>query len=62
VCLAACRNDDAWQWHKRFGHLNFAALKQLGNKEMCRACHESSTWSSSATCVLTKQWWLPFLY
>jgi hypothetical protein len=34
VCLAACHDDDAWRWHEHFGHLNFEALKQLGNKEM----------------------------
>jgi len=27
VCLAACRDDDSWRWHERFGHLNFDALK-----------------------------------
>jgi hypothetical protein len=34
MCLAARRDDDAWRWHERFGHLNFEALKQLDNKEM----------------------------
>ena len=34
VCLAARRDDDAWRWLERFGHLNFKALKLLGNKEM----------------------------
>ena len=37
LCLAArsaYHNDDAWRWHECFGHLNFEALKQLGNKEI----------------------------
>ena len=34
MCLAAHHDDDAWQWHERFGHLNFEALEQLSNKEM----------------------------
>jgi hypothetical protein len=34
MCLAARRDDDAWRWHERFGHLNFEALKLLENKEM----------------------------
>ena len=36
LCLAACRDDEAWRWHERFGHLHFEALKQLGKKEMVR--------------------------
>jgi hypothetical protein len=27
LCLVAHRDDEAWQWHKRFGHLHFEALK-----------------------------------
>jgi hypothetical protein len=27
LCLAACRDDDTWWWHKHFRHLNFEALK-----------------------------------
>jgi len=26
LCLAARRDDEAWQWHERFGHLHFEAL------------------------------------
>jgi len=28
--------DKAWCWHMRFGHLNFAALKSLGEKDMVK--------------------------
>ena len=34
LCLAARRDDEARQWHERFGHLHFEALKWLGAKEM----------------------------
>jgi hypothetical protein len=61
LCLAARRDDDTWWWHKRFGHLNFEALKQLGNKEMVwglpRVMHVELFCD---TCVLTKQRRLPF--
>jgi transposase InsO family protein len=36
LCLATCRDDEAWCWHERFGHLHFEVLKQLGKKEMVR--------------------------
>ncbi|WVZ93487.1 LOW QUALITY PROTEIN: hypothetical protein U9M48_039462 [Paspalum notatum var. saurae] len=35
-CLAARRDDEAWQWHERFGHLHFEALKRLSANEMVR--------------------------
>jgi transposase InsO family protein len=28
--------DSAWKWHARYGHLNFQALRQLGQKQMVR--------------------------
>jgi hypothetical protein len=34
LCLATCRDDEAWRWHERFWHLHFEALKQLGKEEM----------------------------
>jgi hypothetical protein len=61
VCLAARRDDDAWQWHERFGHLNFEALKQLSNKEMVQGMSRVEHVDQFCdTCVLTKQRWLPF--
>jgi hypothetical protein len=36
LCLAARRDDEAWQWHERFGHLHFEALKRLSAMEMVR--------------------------
>jgi hypothetical protein len=34
--LAARRDNEAWQWHERFGHLHFEALKRLSVMEMVR--------------------------
>jgi hypothetical protein len=34
LCLAARRDDEEWQWHERFGHLYFEALKRLSTKGM----------------------------
>jgi hypothetical protein len=36
LCLAARQDDEAWQWHERFGHLRFEALKRLSAKGMVR--------------------------
>ena len=36
VCLMTSMEDSAWMWHARYGHLNFQALRQLGQKEMVR--------------------------
>jgi hypothetical protein len=34
--LAARWDDEAWQWHERFGHLHIEALKRLSAKGMVR--------------------------
>jgi hypothetical protein len=36
LCLTAHWDDEVWQWHKRFGHLHFEALKQFSAKGMVR--------------------------
>jgi transposase InsO family protein len=61
LCLAARRDDEAWQWHERFGHLHFEALKQLSAKEMVRGlpCLDHVE-QFCDVCVLTKQRRLPF--
>ena len=38
VCLNAKIDDQAWLWHERYGHLNFRALRELGQKGMVRCC------------------------
>ena len=61
MCLATRCGDDAWWWHERFGHLNFEALKQLGNKEMVRGMPRVVHMEQFCdTYVLTKQRRLPF--
>jgi hypothetical protein len=35
-CLVARKDEEAWQWHERFGHLNFEALRRLSRGEMAR--------------------------
>ena len=61
LCLAARRDDEAWQWHERFGHLHFEALKRLSAKEMVRGlpCLDHVE-QFCDVCVLTKQRRLPF--
>jgi hypothetical protein len=61
LCLAARWDDEAWQWHERFGHLHFEALKRLSAKGMVRGLtsldHVEQFYD---VCVLTKQRRLPF--
>jgi transposase InsO family protein len=60
-CLAARQDGEAWQWHERFGHLNFEALKRLSAKEMVRGlpCLDHVE-KFCDVCMLTKQRLLPF--
>ncbi|WVZ62289.1 hypothetical protein U9M48_012053 [Paspalum notatum var. saurae] len=61
LCLAARRDDEAWQWHKRFGHLHFEALKRLSANEMVRGLPSLDHVEQLCdVCVLTKQRRLPF--
>jgi hypothetical protein len=56
VCLAARRDEEAWQWHERFGHLNFEALRRLGKEEMARGMPKIDHVEQVCdTCVTTKQ-------
>jgi hypothetical protein len=34
LCLTARKDDEAWRWHERFGHLHFDALHQLARNDM----------------------------
>lgn len=36
VCLAARDVEDAWVWHARFGHVNFATLRKMARDELVR--------------------------
>ena len=35
-CLKASTKNEVWCWHMRFHHLNFGALKALGDKKMVK--------------------------
>lgn len=34
ICLLTKGSTEAWRWHRRFGHLNFRALRSLSQNEM----------------------------
>jgi transposase InsO family protein len=59
--LPAHQDDEAWQWHERFGHLHFEALKRLIAKGMVRGLLSFDHVEQFCdVCVLTKQRRLPF--
>jgi hypothetical protein len=61
LCLAARWNDETWQWHERFRHLHFEALKRLSAKGMVRGLPSLDHVEQFCdVCVLTKKRWLPF--
>jgi hypothetical protein len=61
ICLTARRDDDAWQWHERFMHLHFEALKRLGAKGMVWGLPSLDHVEQFCdVCVLMKQRRLPF--
>jgi hypothetical protein len=61
LCLTVRRDDEAWQWHERFGHLHFEALKRLSGKGMVRGLLSFDYVEQFCdVCVLTKQRRLPF--
>jgi transposase InsO family protein len=61
LCLAARQDDEAWQWHERFKHLHFEALKRLSAKGMVRGLPSlDHVGQFCDICVLTKQRRLPF--
>jgi transposase InsO family protein len=61
LCLVTRWDDEAWQWHERFGHLHFEALKRLSAKGMVRGLPSLDHVEQFCdVCVLTMQRWLPF--
>jgi hypothetical protein len=55
LCLAAHWDDKAWQWHERFRHLHFEALKRLSAKGMVRGLPSLDHVEQFCdVCVLTK--------
>jgi hypothetical protein len=61
LCLATCKDDEAWRWHERFGQLYFDVLRQLARDDMVRGLpaidHVSQFYD---TCVITKHRRTPF--
>ena len=56
LCLAVRKDDDAWRWHERFGHLHFEALHKLGKEAMvCGMPVIKHIEQLYDTCVTTKQ-------
>jgi hypothetical protein len=56
ICLTARWDDEAWQWHERFGHLHFEALKRLNAKGMVRGLPSLDHMEQFCdVCMLTKQ-------
>jgi hypothetical protein len=56
LCLAARWDNEAWQWHERFGHLHFEALRRLSAKGMVRGMLSFDHVEQFCdVCVLTKQ-------
>jgi hypothetical protein len=51
LCLVARRDDEAWRWHERFGHLHFDAV-QLSKGEMVLGMPHVDQLCD--TCVVTK--------
>jgi hypothetical protein len=61
LCLAARWDDEAWQWHERFRHLHFEALKRLSAIGMVRGLlSHDHVEQFCDVCVLMKQRRLPF--
>jgi hypothetical protein len=61
LCLAARRDDKAWQWHERLRHLHFEALKWHNAKGMVRDMSSFDHVEQFCDfCVWMKQWQLPF--
>jgi transposase InsO family protein len=61
LCFAARWDDEVWQWHERFGHLHFEALKRLSAKGMVWDLPSLDHVKQFCDiCVLMKQKQLPF--
>jgi hypothetical protein len=61
VCLLTKLNDVAWQWHARYGHLNFRALRDLGRKKMVEGIPMVDRVEQVCDgCTLGKQHRMPF--
>jgi hypothetical protein len=61
LCLTARRDDEAWRWHERFGHLHFETLRKLGREKMVRGIPQNDHAEQLCdTCVVNKHKRRPF--
>ena len=61
VSLFAKSEEKSWQWHARYGHLNFRALNDLGSKNMVEGIPSIKKVEQVCDgCVLGKQHRKPF--
>jgi transposase InsO family protein len=61
VSLLAKSKEKSWQWHARYGHLNFRALNDLGSKNMVEGIPSIKKVEQVCDgCVLGKQHRKPF--
>jgi hypothetical protein len=61
VCLLSNTEHKSWQWHARFGHLNFRALHDLSSKKMVDGMQTVKKAEQVCDgCVLGKQHRKPF--
>ena len=59
--LAVRKDDEAWRWHERYGHLLFDALHRLSKHGMARGLLEIDHVAQFCdTCVITKHRRAPF--
>ena len=52
ICLLANTFDKDWQWHARYGHLNFKSLSELGGRQMVEGMPVVKSWSKFVIVVL----------
>jgi hypothetical protein len=61
VCLTAHASEAAWQWHTRYGHLNFSSLRKLVAQRMVRGLPELTQMEKVCnSCLVGKQCRAPF--
>jgi transposase InsO family protein len=61
VCLAAHASEAAWQWHARYGHLNFGSLRKLATQRMVRGLPKLTQVEKVCdSCLVGKQRRAPF--
>lgn len=61
TCLLSKQSDQTWLWHKRLGHVNFQAMKFMGDKAMAVGLPSITPPTEVCeSCVISKQARAPF--